>query len=143
VGEAAVEVVLVGPVLEVADPQRAYLLQARRLVVRRCHLAARRRGAARGPEARWTRVRSGRSSPAAASRSFSASRNLVRFSLFFSVLKSNFACLWAFWIHFQIGRAYQWALALARSWSSPQWSQHSIRARHDGEGTPSVVEKGR
>lgn len=41
VGEAAVEVVLVGPVLEVADPQRADLLQARRLVIRRRHRAAR------------------------------------------------------------------------------------------------------
>lgn len=40
-GEAAVEVVLVGPVLEVADPQRPDLLQARRLVIRRSHRAAR------------------------------------------------------------------------------------------------------
>lgn len=40
-GEAAVEVVLVGPVLEVADPQRADLLQACRLVIRRRHRAAR------------------------------------------------------------------------------------------------------
>lgn len=35
-GEAVVEVVLVGPVLEVADPERPDLLQAGRLVVRRC-----------------------------------------------------------------------------------------------------------
>jgi hypothetical protein len=71
-GEAAVEVVLVGPVLEVADPQRADLLQARRLVVRRCHLAARRRGAARGPEARWRRggLVSGQVRSGQASRSF-------------------------------------------------------------------------
>jgi hypothetical protein len=40
VSEAAVEVVLVGPVLEVADPQSADLLQARRLVIRRRHRAA-------------------------------------------------------------------------------------------------------
>jgi hypothetical protein len=126
VGEAAVEVVLVGPVLQVADPQSAYLLQVRRLVVRRCHLAARRRGAARGPEARRTWVRSGRSSPAAASRSFSASRNLVRFS--FSVLKNNFACLWAFWIHFGFWPLYSLHGRGAVRGGVTARGQHSIRA---------------
>lgn len=63
VGEAAVEVVLVGPVLEVADPQRADLLQARRLVVRRRHRAGRRRGTTSvgggAVEVRRGRVKSG------------------------------------------------------------------------------------
>jgi hypothetical protein len=53
VGEAAVEVVLVGPVLEVADPQRADLLQTRRLVVRSRHRAARRGGAGGGRRRGW------------------------------------------------------------------------------------------
>ena len=50
-GEAAVEVVLVGPVLEVADPERADLLQGRRLVVRPGH-HHRAATAAGGSEAR-------------------------------------------------------------------------------------------
>jgi hypothetical protein len=125
VGEAAVEVVLVGPVLQVADPQSTYLLQVRRLVVRRCHLAARRRGAARGPEARRTWVRPGRSSPAAASRSFSASRNLVRFSFCpekqFCVLVGLLDPLWALALYSLHGRGAVRGGVTARG-------QHSISA---------------